>query len=327
MGFADVSYLATERDMPDGFLLGQLVGHMNAGLTDRLSVFSEFSATARATGYTLEAERLIIRYDFADAFKLSAGRYHTPISYWNVAFHHGAWLQTSVARPEVVRFGSLMIPVHFVGILAEGNLPTGPLGLGYAAGIGNGRAGNIARAGDAGNVNGHTAWTANLSLRPRTLFGFQVGGGVYSDRATPDGGVAVDERILAAHVAWTRERPEVIAEFTRFQHERADGTAPRVDTDAYYAQVAYRLPGAASAWKPYVRVERNDVPAQGPLFGPLNLDYEAAIAGLRFDFAPLAALKAEYRRERFAAPERFHSLYLQASFAVTGLMGGGRPLH
>jgi len=39
---------------------------------------------------------LLIRYDYNDFFKLSFGRYHTPINYWNTAFHHGLWLQTTI---------------------------------------------------------------------------------------------------------------------------------------------------------------------------------------------------------------------------------------
>src|SRR6266852_1561407 len=54
----------------------------------------EVSFTAQPTGYDLSVERTIIRYDYNDYFKLSFGKYHTPIGYWNAAFHHGAWLQT-----------------------------------------------------------------------------------------------------------------------------------------------------------------------------------------------------------------------------------------
>ena len=46
-----------------------------------------------------------------------------------------------------------------------------------------------------------------------------------------------------------------------------------------------------------------------------NLEIERTIAGLRYDFAPVAALKAEYRREQFGTPARwFDTIVLQASF-------------
>jgi hypothetical protein len=85
----------------------------------KISGFSgELSLTARsdagtgtppATGFNAEVERLIIRYDFNDYFKVSFGRYHTPINYWNTAFHHGQWLQTTASRPETTQFGGSFI--------------------------------------------------------------------------------------------------------------------------------------------------------------------------------------------------------------------------
>ncbi|MDQ3580695.1 MAG: putative porin, partial [Pseudomonadota bacterium] len=99
LGFADVNYLETEREIDEGFILGQLVGHVSAGLSEHLTLFGEVSATARPDQYRIEVERLFLRYDFNDWFKLSGGRYHTPINWWNTAFHHGLWLQTTVRRP------------------------------------------------------------------------------------------------------------------------------------------------------------------------------------------------------------------------------------
>ncbi|CAN5579003.1 hypothetical protein BH24GEM3_BH24GEM3_18110 [soil metagenome] len=330
MGFGDVNYhhQVTERDgVLDGFRLGQMVGHVNAGLTERLTFFGEFSATARQDGFGIEVERMILRYDFSDLFKLSLGRYHTPISFWNVAYHHGAWLQTAVARPEMIKFGSQLLPVHFVGVQVEGNLPATPLGLGYSVGIGNGRGTNIARGGDAGDINDRRAVSATLSARPSALVGLQVGGSLYLDRVTPVQGAAVDERILSAHVARQWESPEVIAEYARLWHEPAGvGEGESVTSDAWYAQIGYRLPGAAQAFKPYARVERVDVPTANPLLGQRGLGYRAGIVGVRYDFAPFAAAKAEFRNERFANPGRFGSLHLQASFAVSGASGGAQHL-
>ncbi len=331
MGFGDINYLVTDRDIPDGFRLGQMVGHLNAGLTERLNFFGEFSATARPDGFGIEVERMILRYDFSDFLKVSLGRYHTPISFWNVAYHHGAWLQTSVARPEMIKFGSRLLPVHFIGVLAEGTLPAEPLGLGYAVGVGNGRGANIARAGDAGDLNDFRAWTATLFARPPALVGLQIGGSLYLDRVTmvrqpQHPNLDFNERILSAHIARQWESPEVIAEYARLFHEPVGWEGESMTSDAYYAQVGFRLPGAAQAFKPYARVERVDVPAGHVLLGQPNLDYAAAIFGVRYDFAPFAAIKAEYRNERFDVPTRFHSLFLQASFAISGSGAGGHQL-
>jgi hypothetical protein len=319
--FGDATYIATDRKIPAGFSLGQLVGHINASLDDHLTFFSELSATAQPTGYAFEVERSILRYDFNDAVKLSVGRYHTPIGYWNTAFHHGSWLQTTVSRPEMIKFGSQLIPTHFVGAFAEGNLPSGNLGLSYMIGVGNGRGNTISRGGDAGDVNGSRAVSVSLFARPISIFGLQAGAGYYHDRVTPPLIAGANEGISSAYVAWERERPEVIVDYARIDHDPL-GAGPSTTNHAGYAQLGYRLTGAAHEWKPYVRAERVSTAANDVIYGPLDLGYTGFIAGTRYDFAEYAALKAEVRREKFQGFGWSRGLYVQAAFTVPDLGGG-----
>lgn len=317
--FGDVTFAASDGDRPDGFVIGQLVGHGNALLTERLSFFGELSASARETGYAFEVERAIIRYDFADALKLSVGRYHTPISYWNTAYHHGLWLQTSVARPELIRIGGTFLPVHFVGALVEGTLSTPALAFSYEAGVGNGRGSLIGRPGDAGDVNDETAALAGGRFRPAFLHGFQLGGSLYMDRITTET-AAADERIASVHVLWDNGASEVIAEYAVVRHE--DDAEFEASSDGFYVQAGYRLSGSLSAVKPYGRFERLSVDPADPVFAGLN-DSDAAIGGVRWDFETFAAVKAEYRRERTAGSEWVNSLFLQAAIVVPSFGGAG----
>src|SRR5215467_6731969 len=119
-GFSDLNFAATDQHgAKSGFTEGQFILHLSSALSSRVSYFGELSFTARtdagtgspaATGFNVEVERSIIRFDQSDKLKLSFGRYHTPINYWNTAYHHGSWLQTSVSRPEMVQFGGSFIP-------------------------------------------------------------------------------------------------------------------------------------------------------------------------------------------------------------------------
>src|SRR5467141_3110975 len=217
-GFGDVDFSATDQQgATSGFNLGQLDLHLASALSPKVTYFGEVTFNAQPTGYTVEVERSIIRYDYTDYFKLSFGRYHTPVGYWNTAFHHGAWLQTTISRPDFVRFGGTFIPVHFVGFLAEGNIPSGGAGLSYNVGVGNGRGSIISRPGDAGDNNNNRAWVANLYSRPTKLYGLQMGVSVYRDKITlpntlPNGN-DFREWISGAHVVWTKETPELLAEF------------------------------------------------------------------------------------------------------------------
>jgi hypothetical protein len=293
-GFSDLTFASRDpRGADDGFRLGQFILHFSSALSPRVSFIGETSFTAQSSGFNLEVERAVIKYSYNDYLKVSFGRYHTPIGFWNTAYHHGLWLQTTVSRPEMVQFGGRLQPVHFVGLLVEGAIPSGPIGLGYGGGVGNGRGLNIARAGDAGDVNGHRAWLANVQSRPPAVPGFQIGASVYGDTVTT-GGPEVSERIASAHVAWTHERPELIAEYANVRHALRAGDG--VSTHAFYIQSAYRLPQLNEVLKPYYRFERIDTPAVDPILD--TRDLFSHTIGLRYDISHYAALKGEFRRAR-----------------------------
>lgn len=319
IGFGDISYISADGTDPDGFAIGQAVAHLSASLDHSFSVFGELSLTARDDEYSAEVERLIVKYDFSDVFKFSAGRYHSPVGYWNSAFHHGSWLQTTVSRPEMVKFGSKIVPIHFVGALLEGTLPNNALGISYMAGFGNGRHANVARAGDAGDINGNNAWMVQVNAAPDKYYGLKTGIGFYTDRLTPSDRPEIDESTMSAYVAWAKESPEVLVEYLWSNHEFSANSSVEGDVQAWYAQFAYRLKGKNRAWKPYVRVERTDVDDTDPLLGDQLLDYDAGIVGVRWDFTTFAALKAEYRSEEFNNAGRENNFRLQVSFVLTKL--------
>ena len=330
-GFGDVDFAATDdKTTHSGFNMGQFILHISSPLSEKVSVFGETSFTAQttptATVYNVDVERLLIRYDYNDFFKLSFGRYHTPINYWNTAFHHGLWLQTTIARPEMIRFGGRFQPVHFVGMQAEGNIPSGPFGLGYTAGLGNGRSGNIARPGDGGDVNNNRAWVVNLFARPAALNGLQVGGAIYGDLASPSpaltGNPQFRELITSAHVVWAKETPEFLAEFAHVRH-RNTVTQQEFNSSSAYAQVAYRLPGEARKWKPYYRFEWSNINPSDPLFSvgaafqpaPVVNDLTGSTVGVRYDITNYAAFKAEYRHTaRRATDPVVNGFFLQTCF-------------
>ena len=316
MGFGDISYISKDASNLDGFVVGQAVAHLAASLGNSFSVFGEFSATAKDSEYSFEVERMIVKYDFSDTFKLSAGRYHTPIGYWNSAFHHGAWLQTTTSRPEMIKFGSKLVPIHFVGLLLEGNIPVSNLGLTYKAGYGNGRHANIARSGDAGDINGDKAWMLQFNSRPKSIYGLEVGLGFYNDEVELETDPNVKESTISAHAAWTKESPEIIIEFLHSEHESVIDSSDTGDVDAWYAQFAYRLKGDHEQWKPYLRFENQEIDPTDPLLGSEGLDQEASILGVRWDFNPYAALKAEYRNEEFNNGGRENNFRLQISFVL-----------
>lgn len=315
-GFLDFDFSASNQHGPapgfqsqtflnphSGFAEGQTTLHLISALSPKVNFFGEITFTARsdagtgsppAPGFNPEVERLILRYDFNDYVKMSFGRFHTPINYWNTAFHHGQWLQTTISRPEMVQFGGSFIPVHFIGALAEGSVPAGGWNLNYDAGIGNGRGQVLSRGGDAGDINNNRAWLFNGFVKPDFLYGLQVGGSVYRDELDPLGLPVAREWIQSAHIVWTKENPEFIAEFANVSHHPIFG-GPTANSQAWYIQTAYRLPWFGRLWKPYYRIEQIHVPRADADFRLLVPTFTASTSGLRYDFSPLAAFKIEYR--------------------------------
>lgn len=316
-GFTDINFYATDEKGPSstsGFKEGQFVLHFTSALAPRVSFFGEVTLNANNDQFKAELERTIIKFDQSDAFKISFGRYHTPINWWNVAFHHGQWLQTTVSRPEMTQFGGQFIPVHFVGGLVEGSFPAGGVNLNYKAGIGNGRSTIVSRGGDAGDVNNDRAWLVNLFVHPDAAYALQTGVAYYQDKITLDEDKGdFDEDIASAFVAWTKETPEVIAEYAHSKHEDLQ-TGEVYSGYAYYVQLAYRLPVWKQKLKPYARYERINVEEGDPIFDKQK-DREGGLAGIRYDFSDYVAIKLEYRHQRTAKEDYVNAGYAQVSFA------------
>ncbi|HET9266759.1 MAG TPA: hypothetical protein VFO31_01295 [Vicinamibacterales bacterium] len=322
-GFADINFSETRtREGPQGFSLGQFTLHLASALSPRVTFFGELSFTARTdagtdsppvTGFNAEVERLILRFDQSDRFKISFGRYHTPINWWNTAYHHGSWLQTTISRPEMIQFGGRLLPVHFIGGLVEGAVPAGGLNLNYKGGIGNGRGSVISRGGDAGDNNGSRAYLANGFVKPDRIFGLEAGAAVYGDTLTIATDREFGERIFSGYVVWHKETPEILAEVASVRHVEA-GTSLVTWSHAYYIQAAYRLPIWRDVLKPYYRFEHIGVDEADAVFSGLpNLD--GSTVGLRYDVAPFAAVKAEFRTWRRAAEiPRNHGGFFQVCF-------------
>ena len=321
-GFSDINFQATDRKgATSGFNEGQFILHLSSALSSRVTYFGELSITARtdagigsppATGFNVEVERSIIRFDQNDHLKVSFGRYHTPINFWNTAFHHGSWLQTTISRPEMVEFGGSLIPVHFIGAQAEGTFALNGLNLHYNSGIGNGRGTVISRGGDFGDINNNRAWLFNVFAQPDHPYGLRFGASVYRDKINPIIAPAAREWIQSAHIVWQKENPELIAEFSNITHTGIGGNT-QFNSQAWYVQAAYRIPLGDNKWKPYYRFEYIHIPRGDKIFAAVS-SLAGSSAGIRYDLTSFAALKFEYRRQRRPGIPQVNGLFAQTSF-------------
>jgi len=336
LGFTDMKLDAVDGgdilETTSGFHMGQLILHLMRPMSERWGFFAETATTAKSDGsFGVSFERVIARYRFSEFFKLSMGRYHTPVNWWNESFHHGQWLQTTADRPEMTRFGGKFVPVHFVGIMEEGSATVASLSTTWTAGIGNGRQANIAGAGEGGDDDTHRAWLVGLDIRPDALYKLEIGGAVYQDAVPPAvqdtvtirGGA--DELLVAGHLVWHGETPEFIAEYARIHHDAITGSTDG-DSEAWYAQLGWRLAAAEERLKPYVRYERLEIDAKDPVYGAGGsgnatresdriADSRILTAGVRIDLATLVALKLEYQGRKVANSDWYKTYVAQLALS------------
>ncbi len=66
-----------------------------------------------------EFERLQFGLAIDDQTQVWLGRYHNILGYWNTAYHHGTYIQTSISRPGIVAFEDYggVIPMYTSGLL------------------------------------------------------------------------------------------------------------------------------------------------------------------------------------------------------------------
>jgi hypothetical protein len=301
-GFANVDYQYTnEHGRGSGgsdnhFALGDLDLFLVSQLSDRISFLSEILFEFDSDGGTdVDAERLLLRYEHADWLKIAAGRGHTPIGYWNTAFHHGTWLWTTMRRPLIFEFedeGGIM-PLHFIGLEAHGYIETSTGLFSYHSVTGNGRGKKVEDVQVTDDVNDSKMVATQLSFQLNSMPELKFGVNALWDeipRDRPARERTMDEVIVGAHVIHSGDPLELYVEGQWIRHEGGGS----FDSYGGYAQVAYRI----GKFKPYYRFDLLEIDGDDPYFaqGDGFDDLLQHTVGLRFDWASFAALKFEYRR-------------------------------
>ena len=132
----------SQKDTADSFVQGQFDLYATQKIDPKTRVFVEMVFEAGPdNGYGLDLERLNITRQLTPGLSVAWGRFHTPIGYWNTAYHHGALIQDTVFRPTFLDFedgNGAIFPTHIIGIMADGKVSTGGGDLNYMLAVGNG---------------------------------------------------------------------------------------------------------------------------------------------------------------------------------------------
>lgn len=274
-GFADISYRQDVRDSaaPEenngAFAVGALDFYIAESLGPRVDMLAEFELKSGA----VDVERLQIGYLFSDSLKVYAGRFHTSLGYWNTAYHHGAFLYSTINRPYFLKFdhdGGLL-PVHTVGLVLTGRqfLEVGEFS--YHIYMGNGpsimdeNGANMIDPNNAVDPNKNKAVGARITWTPSALTGWAVGVSAFNSEVVNNGPLVsppapapdldVTQTIVGADLSHTEGLWEVLAEY--FLVKDKDNVGAKTATNHfYYVQVGREFGGRVM---PYARHEQGSI--------------------------------------------------------------------
>src|SRR6266446_6355025 len=105
-GFSDITFHGNDlKGNTTSFSLGQLDLFVTSDLSEKLKFLSEIVFEAgRDNLFGVDVERLLLTYSFGDFLNVGVGRFHSAIGYYNTAYHHSTWLQTTTGRPFLFEF-------------------------------------------------------------------------------------------------------------------------------------------------------------------------------------------------------------------------------
>jgi hypothetical protein len=324
-GFGEVDYKVLNQRIPEQAAYGFVPGShgnfytgdfdllLNARINDKASVLSEIVfGEEDAQAFSIDLERVLLKYDYNDHLKMSFGRYHTAIGYYNTAFHSGSWLQTTADRPLIMEFANDggPLPTQAVGVSVTGEIPSGQLGVNYIAEYGSSDTKrpdlNNSEIDDEDNSN-HV--NVGLFLRPDRLPGLQVGGSFYHDRVSDPvrGEARLGQTIINGHIVYVGHAIEFLNEgfLIRLAYQT---TSTVYNMPAFYSQIWKRYGRIRPFFRyQYINANANEflediALRHGPSFGA------------RYDFNDNIAFKTQLDHTLRKGQPDLNGLHLQLAF-------------
>jgi hypothetical protein len=325
-GFGDTTLHGdTQKGDKTAFSLGQLDMFVTSDISEKFKFLSEivfeggpdniYGVTRGENNtFSVDIERYLLQYSHNDYLNIEAGRWHTAIGYYNTAYHHSTWFQTTTDRPFLFDFEDRggILPIHTVGVSASGAIPSGPLGLHYVAEVGNGRASRtpISTEPVQNEVDeqNHKAFNLALFARPEAIRGLQVGFSAYRDALAPANSPRIGESIFAAHAVFVRPQFEWLNEALVVRHSLF-GSSQTFNTPGFYTQVSKQF----GSYRPYFRYQYVNSSDTEPVFPDVRLRHGPSL-GLRYDASESVALKLQYDYTALRGQQAISALALQVGF-------------
>jgi hypothetical protein len=326
-GFGEVDYKVLNQKIPElgtfGFVSGSAgsfyIGDFDLLLTSRLNdkasvlaevVFGEEDAQT----FNVDLERALFKYDYNDHLRMSFGRYHTGLGYYNSAFHRGSWLHTTADRPLVMEFADDggILPTQAVGVSVTGQIPSGGIGLNYTAEYGSSDTirPQINNSGLSVDENNGNHINLGLFLRPSSIAGLQIGASFYHDKISDfekGPSVRLGQTIVNAHVVYVAHGMEFLNEGFLVRHSY-EASQTVFNMPAFYSQLSRRF----ARFRPFIRYQYINA-NQNSIFSDVLLRHGPSF-GLRYDFNDFVAFKAQFDHMIRKDQPALDGLHLQLAF-------------
>lgn len=258
-----------------------------------------------------EIERLWLRYSIADQFNISVGRFHSLIGKWNKEKHHGALLQNTISRPFFLEFegSSGIMPLHVVGLMADGILKTKNININYEFSLHGSQSVRAVGAQNhfeiepniflSGSID--PGFSARIELKnigsPWYIAFFLVKNDIKEpgDLIQIPGGPTTDD-VISQSIVGTDMGAQLLnwnisAEFFHISNNDTRNSVSNFLADAYFTQATYQLNETIKLTYRFsgISVDEND-----PYFQIFSMqDQNHHIANLRYDINDEHAIKFE----------------------------------
>lgn len=296
-GYQTIRTDTTQKAKTGGFKVGQFDLFITSQIDDKTTFLGEtvFEYDAESKSFVVDVERMIVRRSFYNELNLGVGKYHTPFGYWNNAYHHGALLQPTIQRPNIVRFEDEggFLPVHQVGIQLDGG-GIGGKNFGYNLFVSNGQAdGN---SGGDFTYSGSPAFSGSVNIEP--IENLKVIGSAFYN-TVPAGSTTYQGVLLAqdskyqmlnATVAYFNGKfpIEFVAEFYSVNNSSVGSSHTMNGGFLYFGYTQLKL-------IPYIVYNNIQFEQDEKYFN--DNDLSGYTAGLRYNPSARAVVKLEYSNE------------------------------
>lgn len=328
--FGDVSLNSGEGESGVSWQLGEvdLQADQEVGENTRASLELVFEDEGH--GFVTDVERFYVSHSRGDALMISAGRFHTPLGFWNANFHHGLLLQDTVDRPFFMEFEDAhegVFATHMVGLQLGGELHWGDYLVDYRLGVVNSPSIDSGSANHLGGheieVNNHVDGSDDKSVVVRLglinadeTLGLGLSANYNNilesgeqDPADPmatqilqQGEVLFEQTIMAVDLQYSGDRFYAYAEYFLFRtfDNQTISTATltanpkEYESSAWYLQLGYRLRDKTTL---AVRRDVLEFEDNATYFTMLNVEpQERSTVALHYELEESSGLRLQYTR-------------------------------